>query len=81
MHPNIFANEILSWMTKIWMQNHLVSDGSWQHFKSLMPKNNVQGTKNLPSSLHLVLVTLHGQFTIGIEQDNWNHRHYMQCLV
>ena len=33
--------------------------------------------------LHLVLVTLHGWFTISIEQDDWNWWHYIQyyCSV
>ena len=54
-------------MIEIWMENHLVSDNNcndanlWCAFKKEKEWQIILGS-------HLVLVTLHGQFTISIEQ-------------
>jgi hypothetical protein len=45
-----------------------------QHCKSKMP-TNIYKEWQILLGLHIVLVTLHGRFTIRIEQDkyNWGH--------
>ena len=57
-----FVYDILSWMIEIWMQIHFISDSI---YNTIMPKTILRGLTN---NARLVLVTLHGQFTLRIEQ-------------
>ena len=56
-------------MIEIWMENHLISVQNLRHYKSYTTQNVLQGLTNNVQNLHLVLVTLHGHFTISIEHD------------
>lgn len=69
-----FLYEILKWIVDIWMKNNPVNT-KWhklQYCNSIM--SNLCFYKEQPKmiGLHLVLVTLHDQFTMSIEQDNQN---------
>jgi hypothetical protein len=57
---------ILSWMTKIWMENHLVSDNNCNIYD--LPKD-LQGRTNNVGLTFSVGDTI-PQITISIEQDN-----------
>ena len=62
-----FCIEILSWMTEIWMENHLVSDSKCNIVNLECPKSSTRNEKIMSGS-HLVSMTLHGRLTISIEQ-------------
>ena len=59
---------MLTWMDEIWMKSHLASDGN---ATLSIYEAQILFTKMSESffGLHLVLVTLHGRFTINVEQD------------
>jgi hypothetical protein len=62
-------DEILSWIIKIWMKNHLVSDGNCDIVNLESP--NLQGMTNyveIPCSVGDSIL----RFTMDIEQDNYN---------
>ena len=57
-------------MIEIWMNNHLVSDNFYNIKSKVIMREDIYKGRQRMLGLHLVLVTLHGQFTISIEQDN-----------
>ena len=69
MHPNIFGNEIMSWMIKIWMENHFVSYSHYNFVKIYIAQILLQVMTDVILGLHLVLVTIHRRASICIEQD------------
>ena len=71
LHLSATCDEILSWMTEIWMKNHLVSIIFLQHCKPITPPKKffLQGMTNNVGLTFSVGDTL-PQFTISTEQIN-----------
>ena len=58
-------------MMENWMKNHLLSDNNYNIVIPYCPIFFFNKKWQIMLGLHLVLVTLHGWFTINIEQDEW----------
>jgi hypothetical protein len=62
------CDEKLSWMIRIWMNNHLVSDSNLQDHKSIIPAKTLQGmTNNIGSTFSVGDTT--PRITVSDEQD------------
>ena len=63
------CDEILSWMIKLWMKNHLISNNNLQDRKSIIFLKSLQGmTNNIGSTLSVGGTT--PRYTVSDEQDN-----------
>ena len=60
------CDEILSWMTKIWMKNNLVSDSNCNTIKSIIPQILQDMTNNV--GLKLVLMTLYRKLQLVLRK-------------
>lgn len=67
-------------MIETWMKAHLVSDSNYSTVNLQCTISFLQGLA-YNVDLHLMIVTLHMRFTIGIEQDNRNWWQWIQDLV